>query len=156
MNKKILLIFYGILFANFCFGQTVFNTEKNDETNIYRNALTIYCNSLDTGKIKTVYVEPNCLFTDNLPRTIDGIEIQYPEPNELKKLIKKNGGYLTLVRIIPLKVNNDNFFVAIIPFYTTYKKNNFNLGNGGGLSIHYKFDTNLGGLTYTKHKFSGI
>ena len=118
--------------------------------------MTIYCNSLHKSKIKTVYVEPNYLFTDNLPRTIDGIEIQYPDLKELKKLIKTNGGHLTLVRIIPLKTNQSDFFINIIPFYTTYKRNNFKLGNGGGLSIHYKFDTNLGGLTYEKHEFSGI
>jgi hypothetical protein len=156
MNKKILLIFYGILFANICLGQTVFNTEKNDETNIYRNALTIYCNSLDKTKIKTVYVEPNYLITDNLPKRLGEVEIQFPDLNELKKLIKENGGHLTLVRIIPLKVNQSDFFINVIPFYTTYKKNNFKLGNGGGLTIHYKFDTNLNGLIYEKHKFSGI
>ena len=156
MNKKILLIFYGILFTNICLGQNVFNTEKNDETNIYRNALTIYCNSLDKTKIKTVYVEQNYLITDNLPNRLGEIEIQYPDVNELKKLIKENGGPLTLVRIIPLKANQSDFFINVIPFYTTYKKNNFKLGNGGGLSVHYRFDTNLNGLTYERHKFSGI
>jgi len=156
MNKRTLLFFYGILFTNICLGQTVFNTEKNDETNMYRNALTIYCNSLDISKIKIVYVEPNYLITNNLPRKLDDIEIQYPNLNELKKLIKANGGHLTLVRIIPLNVNQNDFFINVIPFYTTYKKNNFKLGNGAGLSVHYKFDTNLNGLTYEKHKFSGI
>ncbi len=156
MTKTILLIFYGILITNICLGQKIFNTEKKDDTNIYRNALTIYCNSLDKNETKIVYVEPNYLLTGNLPKTIDSIEIKYPDLNQLKKLIKANGGHIMLIRIIPLKINQSDFFVNIIPFYTTYKKNNFNLANGGGLTVHYKFDFNLGGLIYQKHDFIGI
>jgi len=156
--KKNLFILFGILFSNICFAQNVFNTEKSDTTNIYRNALTIYCNAIqkNNGNQKLIYVEPNYLLTDSLPKQINGVEIQYPDYIELKKIIKTNSGHITLIRIIPLRVNNDNFFVSLIPFSTTYKRKKFMLGNGGGLTVYYKFDSQQHGLVYARHKFGGI
>lgn len=157
MNKN-LFILLGILFSNFCFAQNLFNTEKSDTTNIYRNALAIYCNAIqkNNGNNKVIYVEPNYLLTDSLPKQINNIEIQYPDHIQLKKIIKTHGGHITLVRIIPLKVSNNDFSVSLIPFYTTYKRKRFDLRNGGGLTVFYKFDSEQNGLVYAKHKFGGI
>lgn len=92
MKRKTLLILFGILMTNICFAQKALHTEKSDSSNIYQNALTIYCNALDKNKNKIIYVEPNYLLTDKLPKEISNIEIQYPDLIQLKKLIKENGG----------------------------------------------------------------
>jgi hypothetical protein len=151
----IILFLTGI---NYCFSQTVYNTEKKDSTNIYFKSLKTYCQTIDKTKLidNTVYVERNYLITEKLPDSLNGLKISYLDLRELKKMIKQNGGELTLVRIIPLRVKKDTFFVNVIPFSATYTKGKIYYGNGGGLSVIFSFDEESNGLIFKEFKWGWI
>lgn len=63
---------------------------------------------------------------------------------------------MTLVRIVPLRVREDNFFVNVIPFSVSYKKKNFNYVNSGGLGMIYEFDDEINGLKFKSVEMGGI
>jgi len=63
---------------------------------------------------------------------------------------------MTLVRIIPLRVKTNDFFVNVIPFSVSYKKKNFDFVNGGGLSVKFQFDQGTNGLIYKSAEMGGI
>ena len=158
MNAKILSSILVLVVTNFGLSQTTYNTEKKDSTNVYHNALKIYCETIDKTSLKdnTIYVEYNFLITEKLPNSLDGMTIKYLREKELIKIINQNNGEITLVRIVPLRIRSDNFFVNIIPFKTTYSKKRFYYANSGGLKVIYIFDSKLNGLIFKESKWGWI
>ena len=155
--KTILLTVFILFFGLKAHSQTSFNTEANDSTNVYHFSLAKYCENLDKSgnKESTVYVEKDYLVTKDLPSRIKSHEIRYYDMTEVKKYLKGKKG-MTLVRIIPLRVKTNDFFVNVIPFSVSYKKKNFDFVNGGGLSVKFQFDQGTNGLIYKSAEMGGI
>jgi len=150
MRTDTLLLAVFILFVGFkTHSQTSFNTEANDSSNIYLFSLTKYCEYLDNSgnKESTVYVEKDDIFTNDLPNRIKSHEIRYFEMIEVKNYLKGKKGII-LVRIIPLRVKANDFFVNVIPFSVSYDKKKFHFINGGGLGVKFQFDQGTNGLIY--------
>lgn len=139
------------------FSQTGFNTESKDSTNIYYYSLIKYCDYLDKLKEKPsiIYVEKNYLFTDGLPTNIRTYEIRYLDQLDIKNHLRGKKE-MTLVRIVPLRVKGQDFFVNVIPFGVSYKKNNFSYVNGGGLGVKFEFDKTINGLKFKSSEMGGI
>ena len=151
-------LFLIILFnVNLVFSQIIFNTEAKDSTNIYYHSLKkmseLVGNSIaDEG---VLYVEKS-LFTDRLPDIVLDFKIEYLNHAEIIETIKKRGGRMFLIRIVPLRIWKGTFFVNVIPFDAYYFKKNLELTNSGGLKAEYKFDEQLNGLVFEKADFNGI
>ena len=158
MIRSIILLFQLILGLTVCFAQTTYNTDSRDSTNIYYNSLLQYAQTIDKTLLidNTIYVEQNFLITDKLPPNINGLRIEYLDRTNLKRKIHQEDGEITLVRIVPLRISNGDFFVNIIPFSTTYSKNQFWYANGGGLSVIYEYSVDLNGLIFKENKWSWI
>ena len=139
------------------FSQTIFNTESKDSTNIYSFSLNKYCESLGNLKETTsiVYVEDHYSITKDLPNQIMTFEIKYMDQIKCKKYLKGKKN-MTLVRILPLQVKGNEFFVNVIPYEVSYKKNNFNYVNGGGLKVMFEFDESMNGLKFKAANWGGI
>ncbi|MDH5379726.1 MAG: hypothetical protein OEW75_02675 [Cyclobacteriaceae bacterium] len=154
---KILLI---TLFLNVTFnsiGQTSYNTESKDSSNIYYFSLLKYCDYLDKldSQPSIIYIERNYLITDKLPSRIRNYELKYFDQRDVKRFLKGKN-QMTLVRIVSLRVNEDSFFVNVIPFTVSYKKKNFNYLNGGGLGVKFEFDVELNGLIFKSAEMGEI
>ena len=148
-NKKIILASMLFLLTAPLFSQTIFNTESKDSTNIYCFSLKRYCESLGNSNESPaiVYVEENHVVTRGLPANLIGFEIRYLDQTEIKKHLKGKKS-ITLVSIVSLSVKGNDFFVTVIPFEVSYKKNNFTYINGGGLKVSFEFDERLKGLKF--------
>jgi hypothetical protein len=87
-----------------------------------------------------IYVENAFPVDDFFPKVINGIKIQYLDQNELKTILRKNKSSIPVIKIIPLKIINDKLFINVIQFQVTFKKDNFNYANGGGLSVYFIYN----------------
>ena len=158
MNKKFIIL--GILLTVLTtksYSQTGFNTESKDSTNIYYYSLIKYCDYLDQlqEKPNIIFVEKNYLFAQSLPCSIRSYEIEYLDEVDIRTHLKHRKE-LTLVRIVPLRVNGSDFFVNVIPFKVSYKKKNFNYINGGGLGVKFEYDKKINGLKYKSSEMGGM
>ena len=157
MRLKILfslILFFGILK---CSAQTVLDTDElNNLNNVYLYSLKEYCASQDSSKTKTIYVRGEYFIGESWPIKISGFEIKYLEDYEYKTTIEENSGNITLVGISPLEFRNDNFYVAVIPFSTTYKNKMTHLSNGGGLIVNFQFDSIKKGFIFKSKEWTGI
>jgi hypothetical protein len=156
--KNIILVVILILNSNYSFGQTVLDTDGlNNLNNVYLFTLREYCKSLDSTKSKIVYVRDDHFIGDSWPKHIMGFEIEYLENDkEYIDAIKQNKGSLIIVGITPFDFRNGEFSCGIIPFSATYKNDNINLGNGGGLTVYFIYDSKLKGLVYKNQKWTGL
>ena len=155
--REIILVTILFLLTVRPFSQTIFNTESKDSTNIYSFSLNKYYESLGNLKETTsiVYVEDHYSITKDLPNQIMTFEIKYMDQIECKKYLKGKKN-MTLVRILPLQVKGNEFFVNVIPYEVSYKKNNFNYVNGGGLKVMFEFDESMNGLKFKAANWGGI
>lgn len=127
----------------FTYGQTATNTESADTSNIYHQALRIYVNNMDAkrGEVATLLVEKNYLFTDALPKQIGKYKIDYLDGYEVNEKLRRES-QITLIRIIPLRLDKGVFFINIIPFTVKKEKRNLRYLNSGGDGIIFEFDCN--------------
>ena len=156
-NREIILVTLLSFLTVRPFSQTIYNTESKDSTNIYFFSLTKYCADLNKleDKPAIVYVEEYYSITNDLPNQILTFKIKYVDQIESKNYLKGKKS-MTLVRIIPLRVKGNEFFVNVIPFEVSYKKNNFNYVNGGGLKVRFEFDKSMNGLKFKAANWGGI
>ncbi|MBW6481370.1 MAG: hypothetical protein K0B37_18240 [Bacteroidales bacterium] len=119
--------------------QVAFNTESNDSTNIYFQAFNKYC--IERNQI-TFLVEENDLTTKSLPSEINGQKIELINASKLQSLVKK-GKQIDLIRIVPLRVKDGEFFVNIIVFKVEGKRRQLNLINQGGVSVVFNYNEAL-------------
>ena len=156
--RKPFIILFLLLSFNSSFGQTVLDTDGlNNLNNVYLFALKEYCKSLDSTKSKIVYVRDDHFIGDSWPKQIIGFEIKYLESDsEYIKAITQNNGSVTIVGISPFDFRKGQFSCGIIPFSATYSNNNINLGNGGGMTVYFTYDSKRKGLIYKNKKWRGI
>jgi hypothetical protein len=149
-----LLIFIVILK---CSAQTALDTDGlTNLNNVYLYSLKEYCDSQDSSTTNIIYVKRDYFIGESWPKKINSFEIKYLESNEYKKIIQENNGKITLVGISPLEFRNSNFYVAVIPFSATYKKEMMYLSNGGGLTVNFQFDAEKRGFVFKSKKWRGI
>lgn len=136
---RYLILVAMISFAEIMNAQISTNTESTDSTNIYYQSLSIFCNSLH-NKTEGLLIEQNNLTTNSLPSKIGNHEIRIIDMVELKKLLKENKD-IEIVRIIPLRVKDGEFFVNIIYFDVKAEKRQFYFTNKGGYSVVFSFNS---------------
>ena len=119
--------------------QVATNTEMDDSTNIYHQAISILCNNLH-DKSESLLVEQNNLTTNSLPSKVGDHKIRIIDIAGLQSLLKKQKGEgIEIVRVIPLRVEKDEFFVNIIFFDAKIKKRQLFFTNKGGYSIVFDY-----------------
>ena len=157
MRNTLLLIFLVLGFNN-SFGQTVLDTDGlNNLNNVYLFSLKEYCKSLDSTESKVVYVRDDHFIGDNWPMQIKGFDIKYlEEDSEYIRAISQNNGSVIIVGITPFEFRNGEFSCGIIPFSATYTKNSIRMGNGGGLTVYFTYDSKQKGRIYKSKKWTGI
>jgi hypothetical protein len=154
-----LLVFCFVLLIHFSSSsQQVFDTDGlNNLNNVYLRALREYSAELDTSKVHTVYVKRDHFIGDIWPTEINGIKIKYLQTQaDYINVIKRQGGNVIIVGLGPFGFANGKFYVAVIPFATSYKKRNIRMLNGGGLNVYFTYDQQNKGLVYEGKKWSGI
>jgi hypothetical protein len=129
----------------------------NNLDNVYLFSLKEYCKSLDSTELKVVYVRDDHFIGDSWPKKLMGFEIKYLEnESDYVSVIKQNGGSVTIVGITSFDFRKGEFSCGIIPFAATYKDKNISMKNGGGLTVIFKYDSQLRGLVYKSKKWTGI
>lgn len=129
-----------LMFLSFCQlnAQTATNTKSSDSSNIYFQALSIHIENVQNVE-NTLWVEENFLFTDSLPKQIGTKKIEYVSGYEVRELLKTKDE-LTVIRIVPLRVENGHFFINVIPFKVRKEKRNLRYVNSGGSKIIFTFN----------------
>ena len=139
------------IFAIFCclsfdsFGQSATTTESSDSTNLYFQALNSYIKYLvKSGSAeRKLLVEKNNLTTDKLPSRFGQFEIIYLDGIEVRDQLKGKSE-MKVIRIVPLRVKDSNFFINIIPFTVRMNKKVVNYINSGGEKVVFKYDSQSG------------
>jgi hypothetical protein len=140
-----------------CQSQTVLDTDKlNNLNNVFLFSLEKYCESLDSTKIKTVYVKDGEYIGYIWPKKIKNFEIKYLGYKDYKKAIQDNKGSATIIGIGSLEYRDGEFYVDVIPFSATYSKRKVHFVNGGGLTVYFNYNEDKKGLIYKTEKWSGI
>lgn len=149
MRRLIYIGFTVTLFSHITMAQVADNTESKDSTNIYYQALvkyTSYLEKLNLPQGQVIFLEENSFVTDGLPSKLGGLEVQYLDIQELQKKAKK--GEVELIRIVPLRFRNQEFFVNLITFGVTYRRKNFNFVNQGGVQAIFTYDDDIGKFVF--------
>jgi hypothetical protein len=83
-------------------------------------------------------------------------KIQYLDKNEMKTIPGKNKSSIVVTKIIPLRIINEKLVINVIPFRVTYKRNNFNYGNGGGVSFYFIYNCEIKTIQFEYSKVGYI
>jgi len=147
------LIFFMIVFI--CYGNKA-SCQQNDSPNIYLVSLTSHLGYLKSVNKKSiqVYVEKSDI-TETLPDQIDGTRIVYLTKSEIRDKTRK-GQRIDLIVMRPVIVGVKSLQVTIIDFSVTSKKNMFNYANGGGSTLEFAYNCNLGRFELTNKRQGGI
>ena len=140
MRSVVLSVILSIM-STIMSAQIATNTEMDNSTNIYYQAISILCDNLH-DKTESLLVEQNNLTTNSLPSKIGKHDIRVIDIAELQSLLKRNKGKeIEIARIIPLRVEEGEFFVNIIFFDAKVKKRQIYFSNKGGYSIVFDYNT---------------
>ncbi|MBC9909298.1 hypothetical protein [Chitinophaga varians] len=120
-------------------GQVATNTESKDSTNIYYQAFLQYCSGAPEGHRETLLVEEDNITTKSIPRRMGAFDIEILNYSAIKNRLKKETS-LTVIRIIPLRMEGGVFFIDIIPFGVTKSSKGLNYGNSGGYGIEFRYN----------------
>lgn len=137
--KQIVFIVLILFLGNNLKAQIATNTEMPDSTNIYYQSFKKYCEIIDKNT-DLLFVEENNFITKSLPKELDGQKIKVVNIVELQKLLKDKK-QMQLLRLIPLRMKDGDFFVNIIVFNVAVKRKHFDFINEGGISVVYSYDT---------------
>ncbi len=137
-----LYLIIAILAFNCSFAQ-----QSNDST-IYDHALKQYLHYLDSiGKNNSIiYIENNDMLT-NIPENVQTLN-----QHSIQKLAKRES--FELYKITPMRIANQEAYIAIIRFYVS-KKRNLVYTNRGGAKAIYKYDCTKSKFYYKGLKFGG-
>jgi hypothetical protein len=135
--KYILCVALTLFGLNIASAQMATNTELNDSTNIYRQSFELFCKQ-KIEKTDVLLVEENSFITKNLPSECLGQQIKIINIVELQKILKTKNE-VQLIRIVPLRVKDGDFFVNIIVFNVSLIHKQFNFVNIGGVSIVFNY-----------------
>jgi hypothetical protein len=148
MNFKLTLLFFISL--QFCFCQKTFDTNNNLETNIYIHSLEKYFESMQRDSTKKdcpIYIEKNYIHLDSFPKSIKDQKVNWMKKNDLESFLHKSEVDFIHLKIYPVMIEKDIFYVSIIPFYALTKYKKYKI-EGGIFKFQYEFDIELKGLTY--------
>lgn len=137
--KQIVFIALILFLGNNLKAQIATNTEAPDSTNIYYQSFKKYCEQINK-KTDLLLVEENNFITKSLPEELGGQKIKVVNVVELQKLLKDKK-QVQLLRLIPLRMKDGDFFVNIIVFNVAVKRKHFDFINEGGISVVYSYDT---------------
>jgi hypothetical protein len=157
MKTYIVILFILLSSCQISKARQIIDNKSADSDNIYHTSIQIYCEYLKSVDFKSqkIYVEQNYLITKDLPEKILGIDIEVINSEQLKKILKTHE-YIQVIRIIPLRLKEGDFFVNIIPFKVSYRKRNFNFINEGGTKIIFQYDCSSNNLIFSEIKNFGI
>jgi len=137
--KQIVLMTLILCLGNNLKAQIATNTELSDSTNIYYQSFKRYCEQINK-KADFLFVEENHFITKSLPEEFNGQKIKVVNVVELQNLLKDKN-QVQLLRLVPLRMKDGDFFVNIIVFNVAVKRKHFDFVNEGGMSIVYSYDT---------------
>jgi hypothetical protein len=157
MWQRISFFLIALIFQYVCGHGQCLNTEKKDSTNIYLLSLMEYCSQYlnQNSNTSIVLVEKNYFISDGFPDEINGFRIRYLDSWEIRKELKGKKA-ITVVRIVPLRIEGDNFYVNVIPFSVSYSKRNFSYVNGGGLGVSFQYDSERKCIKFKESKRGSI
>jgi hypothetical protein len=115
---------------------------SQEDFNLYLEGLKLhltYLKDLSKGNEANVYfVESANQITNNLPRTINGMNIDYLDKAAIKNKGKVSQFHLIVIR--PMKLVENKIEINLIDYFIDYKKRNFNYVNTGGSKLIFKYD----------------
>lgn len=100
-------------------------------------------------------LKKNNITTESIPKQLRGRNIEIVDVWELQKKFKKTKS-LTLIRIVPLRVSEGEFFVDIIPFKVSRSKTGVKYVNSGGCKIEFLYDCASSTFILEKVESNGI
>jgi len=142
-NMKAALIFILISYTNHSFGQNIDNTFQKNDGNIYYQGLKEYLEFSEklNKRIDTLYLEEDYKITDSILTVCGKTTIIKVNAQDLNNIIAKKKSII-LYRLYPLKYNNGNFSIDIVPHSMEYnkKRKRYDALYGGGYIVFFKFD----------------
>ena len=134
-----------ILFFNNSYSQTANNTVSHNEKNIYYQALTqyVYFEKWERGlTLDTLYVEDDYGITDSLLLESGQTKFITLRSEDIPAYLKIQKR-LILYKVIPLRYENGEFSVSLVPVLLLNKKKQItNSENEVSYRMIYKFDNN--------------
>jgi hypothetical protein len=140
--KKYILLILALTNCVLVLAQNVDNTEKKDSSNIYYDAFKRVYTSFDV-KDRILYVEKSNITTESLQVLSIPNKIELVDYLKLRKMTKGNRK-VNLIRIVPIKIKNNEFYITIIEYDVTYKRKNWDYVNLGGAKVIYNYNSQKG------------
>lgn len=118
--------------------------DGNDTTNVYSIAFREFENYVEKyfPNVKDFIVEESIVSKTWIYPTSKKFKTRILPMSAVPSEFKKRKGVMYYTRIVPLRFGGDCFFVNIIPFRVSRRKNNTELINSGTVTIKFKFDCN--------------
>ncbi|QJB37298.1 hypothetical protein HF324_05305 [Chitinophaga oryzae] len=155
MEKLWGLIFFLVVTPCWAFGQKADNTEAKDSTNLYYQAFSNYCAQLSSENVQTLLLEENNITTESIPRRIGAHNIEVLDVFGVQNKLKEKKSII-LIRIVPLRIKNGNFFINIIPFNVVSTSSGINYINSGGSIVEFLYDCSSKKFNILGVKTNGI
>lgn len=126
-------------FVAFCFSEAY--SQQNEKPDIYQICLTRYLESykIEAKSKGSVFVERNDLTTESMSAKISNISILYLNQQDIK-VETKNEKRIHLIRVNPMRIEDELIKISIINFYVSRRKNHFRYINSGGETYKFKFN----------------
>jgi hypothetical protein len=140
---KLISIIAFLLCAKISLSQNSDNTCRKNEGNIYYHVLKEYLHFMtnENRKFDTLYLEDDYKITDSLPTVCGKTIIVKFNAQDLNRIIAKKRDII-LYRLYPLKYDNREFSIDLVPRNMGYnkKRKRYESLYGGGYILYYKFD----------------
>lgn len=134
------VIIFIMVFGN-CY--SALSQEANDagmnSVNVYKQALETYLNGVEMEG--DVFLDKSSITTDSLPQEVSGLTIKALGFDEVRKKCRKKPFFI--YKIIPIRVDEGEFYVTIIKFKAEKHKKNkrrINYIHHGGRNIYFYYD----------------
>jgi hypothetical protein len=137
-------------------GQLMYNTERQDSTNVYHKALTEFCGYIEKyfPAVSEITIESTPM-TTMFPVKMGNIKLDYLARTNVKKEFKKKGISYYCV-ITPLLLRSGEFSVNVIPLridyqknlWTKFEKDEIGYVSSGGIKSRFKYDCSNGNLIF--------
>lgn len=144
---KLLTLFFSLCTIT-TFGQ-VTNQLKTDSTDIYVDAFNRYCEQIIkySPNIESIQVEEGKFFSYLLSDKVKDLSIKKVSRKDIKKM-SKWGRSTEIIEIVPLRNDENMFYITIITFRVTKNKKQFIYSNQGGIRFNYSFNPKTGEYTF--------
>lgn len=136
MKYSFLFLLIAFLNVNI-YSQVINSTESLDSTNVYYQSFRLFAEKLNWSE-SILLVEENNLTSRSIPNKINGFSIDIIDYEQLIEKLTK--GSVNIIRIVPIRLKDDEFFVSIIVFKVTKTKKQVSFINSGGALIIYTYN----------------